>query len=225
MIALLPIAISFLKPYQKSRILTFLNPERDPLGAGYQIIQSKIAIGSGGFLGKGYIKGSQSHLEFIPEMHEYIMELFLSGNSLVHSWSEMSMNNFFRLVRPADPRHNLDHYLSAGIYLRKRVILKDGKERTVFPLPKAQRLENLPFSENLTFHKLTMNLVSVDNEDSLSRVTAWSDPRRCNGKTLIPLHPDHVSEEILERYGTDVYGGFKPCQRYVKKNLRCPHHM
>ena len=47
-LALLPIAISFLKPYQKSRILTFLNPERDPLGAGYQIIQSKIAIGSGG---------------------------------------------------------------------------------------------------------------------------------------------------------------------------------
>ena len=46
-ISLLPIAISFLKPYQKSRILTFLNPERDPLGAGYQIIQSKIAIGSG----------------------------------------------------------------------------------------------------------------------------------------------------------------------------------
>ena len=52
MLALLPIAISFLKPYQKSRILTFLNPERDPLGAGYQIIQSKIAIGSGGLFGK-----------------------------------------------------------------------------------------------------------------------------------------------------------------------------
>ena len=56
MLALLPIAISFLKPYQKSRILTFLNPERDPLGAGYQIIQSKIAIGSGGLFGKGFLK-------------------------------------------------------------------------------------------------------------------------------------------------------------------------
>ena len=55
-IAILPIAISFLKPYQKSRILTFLNPERDPLGAGYQIIQSKIAIGSGGLFGKGFYK-------------------------------------------------------------------------------------------------------------------------------------------------------------------------
>ena len=53
-LALLPVAISFLKPYQKSRILTFLNPERDPLGAGYQIIQSKIAIGSGGYLAKDF---------------------------------------------------------------------------------------------------------------------------------------------------------------------------
>ena len=55
-----PIAISFLKPYQKSRILTFLDPSRDPLGAGYQITQSKIAIGSGGLFGKGFLNGSQS---------------------------------------------------------------------------------------------------------------------------------------------------------------------
>ena len=58
-----PIMIAFLKPYQKLRILTFLDPERDPLGAGYQLIQSKIAIGSGGFLGKGFLKGSQSYLD------------------------------------------------------------------------------------------------------------------------------------------------------------------
>ena len=64
---MLPVAISFLKPYQKSRILTFLNPERDPLGAGYQIIQSKIAIGSGGFFGKGFLQGSQSYLDYLPE--------------------------------------------------------------------------------------------------------------------------------------------------------------
>ena len=65
-------------------------------------------------------------IEFIPEMHEYIMELFLSGNSLVYSWSEMSMNDFLRLVRPTDPRHTLDTYLSAGIYLKKRMIFKNG---------------------------------------------------------------------------------------------------
>ncbi len=72
-----PFVISILKPYQKSRILTFFNPDRDPLGAGYQIIQSKIAIGSGGFFGKGYLKGTQSYLEFLPEKHtDFIFTLF-----------------------------------------------------------------------------------------------------------------------------------------------------
>ncbi|BCR04370.1 rod shape-determining protein RodA [Desulfuromonas versatilis] len=55
--------------YQKERILTFLDPERDPLGAGYHIIQSKIAVGSGGLLGKGFMKGTQSQLSFLPERH------------------------------------------------------------------------------------------------------------------------------------------------------------
>ena len=72
-----PFVVSVLKPYQKSRILTFFNPDRDPLGAGYQIIQSKIAIGSGGFFGKGYLKGTQSYLEFLPEKHtDFIFTLF-----------------------------------------------------------------------------------------------------------------------------------------------------
>jgi len=76
-LALLPVAISLLKPYQKSRILTFLNPERDPLGAGYQIIQSKIAIGSGGLFGKGFLNGSQSYLDYLPEKHtDFIFTLF-----------------------------------------------------------------------------------------------------------------------------------------------------
>ena len=73
----LPFIIAFLKPYQKLRVLTFLNPDRDPLGAGYQIIQSKIAIGSGGFFGKGFLKGTQSYLEFLPEKHtDFIFTLF-----------------------------------------------------------------------------------------------------------------------------------------------------
>ena len=73
----MPFVISFLKPYQKLRILTFLNPDRDPLGAGYQIIQSKIAIGSGGFTGKGFLKGTQNYLEFLPEKHtDFIFTLF-----------------------------------------------------------------------------------------------------------------------------------------------------
>jgi len=77
MICLIPVGISFLKPYQKSRILTFLNPERDPLGAGYQIIQSKIAVGSGGIFGKGFLQGSQSYLDYLPEKHtDFIFTLF-----------------------------------------------------------------------------------------------------------------------------------------------------
>jgi rod shape determining protein RodA len=73
----LPFLISFLQPYQKLRVLTFLNPDRDPLGAGYQIIQSKIAVGSGGLFGKGFLKGTQSYLEFLPEKHtDFIFTLF-----------------------------------------------------------------------------------------------------------------------------------------------------
>ncbi len=66
-LAAVPVAWQFLHGYQKERILTFLNPERDPLGAGYHILQSKIALGSGGLLGKGYLGGTQSHLSFLPE--------------------------------------------------------------------------------------------------------------------------------------------------------------
>jgi len=62
-----PILWHFLHDYQRQRVLTLLNPEQDPLGSGYHIIQSKIAIGSGGLIGKGWLNGSQSHLNFLPE--------------------------------------------------------------------------------------------------------------------------------------------------------------
>ena len=72
-----PFIISFLKPYQKLRILTFFDPDKDPLGAGYQIIQSKIAVGSGGLTGKGFLKGTQGYLEFLPEKHtDFIFTLY-----------------------------------------------------------------------------------------------------------------------------------------------------
>ena len=62
-----PVVWQFLHAYQKKRVLSFLNPENDPLGAGYHIIQSKIALGSGGVFGKGFLLGTQSHLNFLPE--------------------------------------------------------------------------------------------------------------------------------------------------------------
>lgn len=63
----LPVLWHFMRDYQRQRVITFLNPEQDPLGAGYHIIQSKIAIGSGGLFGKGWLNGTQAHLEFLPE--------------------------------------------------------------------------------------------------------------------------------------------------------------
>ena len=82
----MPFVISFLKPYQKLRILTFLDPGRDPLGAGYQIIQSKIAVGSGGLTGKGFLKGTQSYLEFLPEKHtDFIFTLFAEEHGFLGS--------------------------------------------------------------------------------------------------------------------------------------------
>ena len=77
-IVLMPIAWMFLHDYQRDRVLTFLNPERDPLGAGYHIIQSKIALGSGGVFGKGFLKGTQSHLNFLPEKHTDFIFTMLS---------------------------------------------------------------------------------------------------------------------------------------------------
>lgn len=72
-----PVLWHFLHNYQKNRILTFLNPERDPQGAGYHIIQAKIALGSGGLSGKGYLSGTQSHLNFLPEKHtDFIFTMF-----------------------------------------------------------------------------------------------------------------------------------------------------
>jgi len=65
--ATVPAGWHFLRDYQKNRIYTFLDPESDPLGAGYHILQSKIALGSGGFFGRGFLNGSQSHLSFLPE--------------------------------------------------------------------------------------------------------------------------------------------------------------
>jgi rod shape determining protein RodA len=81
-----PFAIALLKPYQKLRILTFLNPDKDPLGSGYQIIQSKIAVGSGGLSGKGFLKGTQSYLEFLPEKHtDFIFTLFAEEHGFLGS--------------------------------------------------------------------------------------------------------------------------------------------
>lgn len=76
-LAAIPLAWSALHGYQRQRVLTFLDPETDPLGAGYHILQAKIALGSGGLLGKGFLGGTQSHLNFLPEMQtDFIFTVF-----------------------------------------------------------------------------------------------------------------------------------------------------
>lgn len=83
-IAAIPIAWQFLRDYQKNRVLTFLDPESDPLGAGFHITQSKIALGSGGFSGKGFLEGTQTHLNFLPEKHtDFIFTLWAEEWGLV----------------------------------------------------------------------------------------------------------------------------------------------
>ena len=82
--AALPALWYLMHDYQRQRVLTFLNPESDPLGAGYHIIQSKIAIGSGGLYGKGWLNGTQSHLEFLPERHtDFIFAVFSEESGFV----------------------------------------------------------------------------------------------------------------------------------------------
>ena len=114
-LAAIPIGWQFLHTYQKNRVLTFLDPERDPLGAGYHITQSKIAFGSGGVFGKGFLLGSQSHLNFLPEKHtDFIYTMLaeemglLGGLALLglyflilvygYAISVQSQNHFGRLV-------------------------------------------------------------------------------------------------------------------------------
>jgi rod shape determining protein RodA len=77
MVLLSPLIWHFLKDYQRQRVLTFLNPEKDPLGAGYHILQSMIAVGSGQFWGKGFLHGTQSQLYFLPEQHtDFVFSVF-----------------------------------------------------------------------------------------------------------------------------------------------------
>ena len=91
--ALLPIGWNFLHEYQKNRVLTFLDPERDPLGTGYHIIQSKIAFGSGGLFGKGFLHGTQTHLNFLPEKHtDFIFTMFSEEFGLIGSLTVLFLN-------------------------------------------------------------------------------------------------------------------------------------
>lgn len=97
-VALIPLAFNVMQPHQQKRVLIFLNPQDDPLGAGYHITQSLIALGSGGITGKGYMQGSQSHLNYLPENHtDFIF------SAIVEEWGFLGgmavIGLFFMLFR------------------------------------------------------------------------------------------------------------------------------
>ena len=99
-VLLIPLAWSFaLHDYQKNRILTFLDPNRDPRGAGYNSIQSKIAVGSGKFLGKGFRKGTQSQLDFLPERHtDFIYSVLSEEHGFIGSFTVLSLFIILTLI-------------------------------------------------------------------------------------------------------------------------------
>jgi len=114
-----PIAWQFLHEYQKQRVLTFLNPESDPLGSGYHIIQSKIALGSGGLFGKGYMQGTQGHLRFLPEMQtDFIFTMLaeefgmMGGLGLLGLYALILIYGFAMMLRC---RNQFGRLVGAGI--------------------------------------------------------------------------------------------------------------
>ncbi len=115
----IPIAWQFLHDYQKQRVMTFLDPESDPLGAGYHITQSKIAIGSGGVEGKGFLQGTQSHLNFLPEKQtDFIFTLWVEEWGLFGGLTLLSlflMVLLTILITALRCRHNFGRYLALGL--------------------------------------------------------------------------------------------------------------
>ncbi|WP_439597318.1 rod shape-determining protein RodA [Falsiroseomonas sp.] len=114
-----PIAYDHLHDYQRARITTFLDPESDPLGAGYNIIQSKIALGSGGFWGKGFLQGTQGHLNFLPEKQtDFIFTMLAEEFGLVGALSVLGLLACviaFGFLVALRSRHQFGRLLAVGL--------------------------------------------------------------------------------------------------------------
>lgn len=117
--AAIPVGWGLLHDYQRARVLTFLNPESDPLGAGYQIMQSKIALGSGGVSGKGFLEGTQSHLNFLPEMKtDFIFTVLAEEFGLVGALAVLALYLFvlyYALLVAVSCRNQFGRLLAGGL--------------------------------------------------------------------------------------------------------------
>ena len=114
-----PFLWDYIKPYQQRRILSFLNPESDPLGQGYQLLQSKIALGSGGLTGKGFLEGTQSYLEYLPEKQtDFIFTLigeefgFLGTMFILFLFSSLILLCFYVSIKS---HHSFGRTISVGV--------------------------------------------------------------------------------------------------------------
>ncbi len=118
-VAAIPVAWQFMHAYQKQRVMTFLNPESDPLGAGYHIIQSKIALGSGGVEGKGFLQGTQSNLNFLPEKQtDFIFTLWAEEWGLLGGVALLCLFGLIFLYGvwiSSRSRHNFGRFLALGL--------------------------------------------------------------------------------------------------------------
>lgn len=138
--ALLPLSWFFLHDYQKQRIMTFLDPTTDPLGAGYHIIQSEIAIGSGGFWGKGFLEGTQSQLRFLPERHtDFAVAVFGEEWGFAGTMILLSLFCFFLyqlVIIARDARGLFGSYLAAGVffYFFWQILINTGMVLGLMPV-------------------------------------------------------------------------------------------
>jgi len=118
-LATIPTIWTLLHDYQKKRILTFLNPENDPTHSGYHITQSKIALGSGGVFGKGFLQGTQSHLNFLPEKQtDFIFTMFSEEFGLIGAIVLLSLYGFllaYGFHVALTSRHSFGNFVALGI--------------------------------------------------------------------------------------------------------------
>jgi rod shape determining protein RodA len=137
---LIPCGWFFLKPYQKLRILTLFNPERDPLGSGYHIIQSQIAIGSGQLWGKGYLEGTQSQLRFLPEKHtDFAVAVFSEEWGFVGAIALVALFCVFLYLLACAARDAKDRFgafLCAGVffYFFWQILINMGMVLGIMPV-------------------------------------------------------------------------------------------
>ncbi|EQD66625.1 Cell cycle protein, partial [mine drainage metagenome] len=108
---MLPVAWHFMHDYQRERVLTLFNPESDPLGTGWHVIQSEIAVGSGGVLGKGFMRGTQAQLQFLPEhTTDFIFAVVGEEFGLVAVLLLLALYLFISRPQPVDRGHARDTY-------------------------------------------------------------------------------------------------------------------